>query len=409
MPRNENPLDPLAGPVAAFASDLRTLRHEAGHMTYRVMAKRTGYSVTTLSVAASGASLPSLEVTLAYVQACGGDAQQWRARWCKTAEHRQQPQGGAPVSGLNSSGLRSSSLRGGLAAGAVVKEAKPVPAARTVAVSAGTAVASQPSRKRRRPGFWAIGAAVEAGLLVVALVGLTYGRTAQASPPAASVGGEHGSPLTAVPTQENCTMPTWQPVLGSVPDRSLDDVQHLSTWVAWPSPSGVPIILRRSAPPTSNSPVLSQLSGDIEDGFTARYTDGTPTDGDVPDITLNVATPKPGTCMTQLVDYAEVGLSDGRQDTSPSNVSFVTPGPLLKAAHAVLMCSNYNVPVGIPTTCAWAGPVDGTGTPFFGQYWIHPESSGPPQQYLGVATADYADQMFAELNAKPPRSAVLSQ
>ena len=93
MPRNENPLDPHAGPVAAFASDLRTLRHEAGHMTYRVMAKRTGYSVTTLSVAASGASLPSLEVTLAYVQACGGDPHQWKTRWRQTADQRQQQDG----------------------------------------------------------------------------------------------------------------------------------------------------------------------------------------------------------------------------------------------------------------------------------------------------------------------------
>ena len=177
----------------------------------------------------------------------------------------------------------------------------------------------------------------------------------------------------------------------------------------WPSPSGVPTILHRSTPVTTSSATLGQLSADIEDGFTARYTDGRPADGDVPDVTLNVATPKADVCMTQLIDYAEVGLADGRQDTNPSTLTFLTPGPLLKAAHAVLLCSNYYVPVGIPTTCAWAGPVNAPGTPFFGQYWIHPESSGPVQQYLGPATADYADQLFGELNAKPPRSDVLSQ
>jgi len=398
MPRNENPLDPLAGPLAAFASDLRTLRHEAGHMTYRVMAKRTGYSVTTLSVAASGASLPSLEVTLAYVQACGGDPQQWQDRWRQTAQQRQQQQGSAV----------SSAVSGGPGKGAGVERPLPDPAPRAAAGPGGTA--DEPKRsRRRRPGFWAIGAAVEAGLLVVALVGLTYGRTAQASPPAASVSGAFQSSAPSVPTQEHCTMPTWDPLPGPVPNSSPQDVQHLPTWIMWPSPSGVPINLLRSTPVTASSATLGQLSADIEDGFTARYTDGKPTDGDVPDVTLNVATPKPDVCLTQLIDYAEVGLSDGRQDTNPNTLTFLTPGPLLKAAHAVLLCSNYYVPVGSPTTCAWAGPVNAPGTPFFGQYWIHPESSGPAQQTLGPATADYADQLFAELNAKPPRSDVLSQ
>lgn len=408
MPRNENPLDPLAGPLAAFASDLRTLRHEAGHMTYRVMAKRTGYSVTTLSVAASGASLPSLEVTLAYVQACGGDPQQWQDRWRQAADQRQEQQGSAVNSAVDN-GV-GSAVNSGAGKGAGVERPMPDPVPRTAAGPGGTAGEPTRSRRRRRPGFWAIGAAVEAGLLVIALVGLTYGRTAQASPPAASVSGAFQSQAPSVPTQDHCTMPTWDPLPGPVPDNSPQDVQHLPTWAMWPSLSDSPIILHRSTPVTASSTTLGQLSADLEDGFTARYTDGKPADGDVPDVTLNVATPKSGVCMTQLVYYAEVGLSDGRQDTNANTLTFLTPGPLLKAAHAVLLCSNYYVPVGIPTTCAWAGPVNAPGTPFFGQYWIHPESSGPVRQSLGpTATADYADQLFGELNAKPSRSDVLSQ
>jgi helix-turn-helix protein len=81
MPRNEGFLDPGAGPLASFAWDLRALRETAGNVPYRVLAKRAGFCASTLSVAASGAKLPSLDVTLAYVQACGGDPETWRERW----------------------------------------------------------------------------------------------------------------------------------------------------------------------------------------------------------------------------------------------------------------------------------------------------------------------------------------
>jgi hypothetical protein len=81
MPRNEGFLDPGAGPLASFAWDLRALREKAGKVPYRVLAKRAGFCASTLSVAASGAKLPSLDVTLAYVQACGGEPEEWRARW----------------------------------------------------------------------------------------------------------------------------------------------------------------------------------------------------------------------------------------------------------------------------------------------------------------------------------------
>nr|WP_228044430.1 helix-turn-helix domain-containing protein [Streptomyces ferrugineus] len=64
-----------------FASELRKLRSEAGGITYRALAQRAGYSVTTLSQAAAGEQLPTLPVTLAYVGACGGDPAEWEARW----------------------------------------------------------------------------------------------------------------------------------------------------------------------------------------------------------------------------------------------------------------------------------------------------------------------------------------
>ncbi|MCK7627977.1 WD40 repeat domain-containing protein [Streptomyces sp. RS10V-4] len=81
MGRSEGPLDPSAGPVQRFAFDLRKLRQEAGGLTYRAMAQCTDYSVATLSRAAAGGQLPSLEVALAYVRACGADPEEWEPRW----------------------------------------------------------------------------------------------------------------------------------------------------------------------------------------------------------------------------------------------------------------------------------------------------------------------------------------
>jgi WD40 repeat protein/transcriptional regulator with XRE-family HTH domain len=92
MGRPEAPLDPGAGPVQRFALELRKLRREAGGITYRALAQRTEYTVSTLSRAASGEQLPSLAVTLAYVRACGEDEEKWRGRWRRAEEEAAQAQ-----------------------------------------------------------------------------------------------------------------------------------------------------------------------------------------------------------------------------------------------------------------------------------------------------------------------------
>ncbi|WP_329101646.1 helix-turn-helix transcriptional regulator [Micromonospora sp. NBC_01699] len=89
MGRPERPLDPADGPVAEFAVSLRQLRLRAGSPSYRELAKRAGFSPSVLSAATSGFSLPSLPVTLALVQACGGDQQDWRRRWREAADREQ--------------------------------------------------------------------------------------------------------------------------------------------------------------------------------------------------------------------------------------------------------------------------------------------------------------------------------
>ncbi|MGW1674056.1 nSTAND1 domain-containing NTPase [Streptomyces sp. NPDC002324] len=101
MGRPELPVDPAAGPVQRLAHDLRELRRAAGNVSYRAMAKKAGFSVTTLAKAASGERLPSLAVLRAYVQACGEeDPTAWEMRWAEAealaGEERQEDADVAP-------------------------------------------------------------------------------------------------------------------------------------------------------------------------------------------------------------------------------------------------------------------------------------------------------------------------
>lgn len=81
MPRAEQPIEAEETELGAFAADLRRLREKAGKPAYRELAARAHYSAATLADAANGRKLPTLAVTLAYVKACGGDAEEWEARW----------------------------------------------------------------------------------------------------------------------------------------------------------------------------------------------------------------------------------------------------------------------------------------------------------------------------------------
>jgi DNA-directed RNA polymerase specialized sigma24 family protein len=79
MSRPEAPID-RSGPLGKFAEDLRALRISSG-LSYREMAGGQSFSHSTMSKAAAGKQLPTLEVTLAYVRACRGDEDQWTRRW----------------------------------------------------------------------------------------------------------------------------------------------------------------------------------------------------------------------------------------------------------------------------------------------------------------------------------------
>ncbi|MEG3636016.1 helix-turn-helix domain-containing protein [Micromonospora palythoicola] len=81
MARAERPLDPTADPLQAFAAELRRLRDAGGRPTYEALARRAHRSASSLSEAAGGRKLPTLDTTLAYVRALGGDEAQWTERW----------------------------------------------------------------------------------------------------------------------------------------------------------------------------------------------------------------------------------------------------------------------------------------------------------------------------------------
>jgi transcriptional regulator with XRE-family HTH domain len=96
MSRHEQPVKP--GPLHSFATDLRALRAATG-LTYRALARKAGFSSSTLSAAASGVALPTLDVTLAYAGACGGDMPAWEQRWHALATALPEP---APTDAVTS-------------------------------------------------------------------------------------------------------------------------------------------------------------------------------------------------------------------------------------------------------------------------------------------------------------------
>jgi tetratricopeptide (TPR) repeat protein/transcriptional regulator with XRE-family HTH domain len=99
MARHGRAGEPDEDALAAFADGLRELRTAAGH-SYRALARRSGYSVSTLAAAAGGRALPSLAVTLAYAQACGADPAEWERRWRAVGTSATAPRAGGDGSRL---------------------------------------------------------------------------------------------------------------------------------------------------------------------------------------------------------------------------------------------------------------------------------------------------------------------
>lgn len=94
MGRSLGQLDPAAGPVERFASELRALRALSGDLPFWKMARRCGASKSALAAAAGGSRLPSAKVTEEFVRACGGDWPWWRERWSQAVAESAALSGG---------------------------------------------------------------------------------------------------------------------------------------------------------------------------------------------------------------------------------------------------------------------------------------------------------------------------
>ncbi|MFD4531689.1 cytochrome D1 domain-containing protein [Kitasatospora sp. NPDC058397] len=99
--RPERFVDPQAGPVERLAWELRQLRDRSGAPSYRVLAKESHYSASTLAEAAKGERLPSLAVVLAYARVCGGEQAEWEARWQAASRAVQGPSATAQDGGTD--------------------------------------------------------------------------------------------------------------------------------------------------------------------------------------------------------------------------------------------------------------------------------------------------------------------
>jgi tetratricopeptide (TPR) repeat protein len=85
MGRPEKSLDPRYTALQDLAAGLRGLRAGNGGRSYRQLARVANFAAPTLARAASGRTLPSWDLTRAYVAACGGDPDQWRPLWLAAA------------------------------------------------------------------------------------------------------------------------------------------------------------------------------------------------------------------------------------------------------------------------------------------------------------------------------------
>jgi hypothetical protein len=179
--RTESPVDPNAGPIAQFALALRQLRRDAGDVTYRQLAEATHYSVPTLSRAAGGQSLPTLEVTLAFVRACGGDPADWETRWRATAAAltAADPAAAAAVAAATADSVADSN--DGPAAPPAESGRPGEPAA------PGASESSRAPWVRRRRWSLVAGAVAGVALVAIAVVLAGYGSGSAKAPPATPV------------------------------------------------------------------------------------------------------------------------------------------------------------------------------------------------------------------------------
>jgi transcriptional regulator with XRE-family HTH domain len=76
--------------ISGFARSLRRARRKAGDPSYRELARRTTYSISSISRTLNGVTFPRWRFTELLLESCGVSEEQiggyWRQRWLETAE-----------------------------------------------------------------------------------------------------------------------------------------------------------------------------------------------------------------------------------------------------------------------------------------------------------------------------------
>lgn len=386
MARKEKPVDPGTGPLAEFAADLRRLRAQAGNIPYRTLAKRAGYSASTLSVAASGTMLPSLEVTLAYVQVCGGDPDAWRARWHQVAAQLSRLVNDAvPVGAGEAAGL--SVDRGRLG----VMSAPPGP----------------DPRGRRGTRWLASTTAAALALLFLAAVTVWFASATRSKPIASHSLAPSTIPAPGIPLPPTVYYTPYSPAAdgscGAIKPRAASampvslagDVQRLPSQFSPGAPAGGPLVVSAETGFGTwyNTQAVQSIGDSLMDVTGTGYDDPSLTDtGGTPFMYITVGTPKPDQCW-ELLAYDALAHYAG---TEIMDIHTETPGPHLATGHVVLECGE--VEAYVVNMCAWAGPGPAGGKPVFGVIDVVPDLR-VMSQLSSPNIAAFADRIYAALTA----------
>ncbi|MGH3218741.1 MAG: helix-turn-helix domain-containing protein [Streptosporangiaceae bacterium] len=93
----------LENEIGKFAMCLRRARREAGDPPYRELARRTTYSISSISRTFNGATFPRWRFTELLLKSCDVSEEQidgyWRRRWLQAAEALSPLGGGAEADG----------------------------------------------------------------------------------------------------------------------------------------------------------------------------------------------------------------------------------------------------------------------------------------------------------------------
>jgi hypothetical protein len=235
MARPQKPLDRDGSLAAEFAFWLRDLRSHAG-LTNSQVGVRSGYATSTVQAAMNGQKLPGRHLTLAIVEACGGDAAQWAEYWLlmRRALDPEAPVGAVPD--LTPPWQRDAART----VGSVTAESVPALADRTEEVDAGPAgagpttagaaadaspgQASAPAWVNRRIA-WGTGATLVV-ILAAALLpflldgGGPTGRAATTGPPSTAA-SRPGGPTFAEEESDRNGASTFRYLNGSAPGQPL--------------------------------------------------------------------------------------------------------------------------------------------------------------------------------------------